>query len=190
MNSEIKKALQFAYKVHQTDQFQVRKGKDIPYLLHPLSVANRLSRIGARTEVIIAGMLHDTIEDSIEEKKVTKEEIEREFGANVAEMVNDVTEQDKSLPWTERKEAALNHIKNMKNDSLLVKTADVLDNLTDQIEDYKKIGERMFENYNASKEAQLIRYLRLVEEVEKAWGANPLLSDLKNAVTEVKRLWG
>jgi len=45
-------------------------------------------------------------------------------------MVNDVTEQDKGLPWVDRKMAAFNHINDMKKDSLLVKSADVLHNLS------------------------------------------------------------
>lgn len=152
MDQKIKKATEFAYQTHQIKQFQTRKGKLVPYILHPLSVANRLSRVNVGVDVLAAGILHDTIEDSIEGGKVTKEELEREFGSDVARMVNDVTEQDRGLVWTERKEAALNHISQMRNDALLVKSADVLDNLSDQIEDYKVVGNIMFENFSAAKD--------------------------------------
>ncbi|OGD98001.1 hypothetical protein A3A49_02095 [Candidatus Curtissbacteria bacterium RIFCSPLOWO2_01_FULL_38_11b] len=187
--SLIQKALKFAYKVHQIDQFQTRKGKAIPYILHPLSVANRLSRAGASGNEIIAGLLHDTIEDSTEKNKVAKEDLKKEFGSDVARMVNDVTEQDKALPWQERKEAALNHITNMQSDSMLVKSADVLDNLSDQIADYKVKGDEMFANFNAPKGKQLQRYRRLVDALEKAWPENPLLPDLKEKVGVVNKLW-
>ena len=185
----IPKATEFAYKAHQIDRWQTRKGKSVPYILHPLSVANRLSRVGAEVPVIAAGILHDTIEDSKETNKISKEDIEREFGADIARMVNDVTEQDRSLPWADRKAAALAHIPNMEQDSLLVKSADVLDNLSDQIEDYKVIGDKMFENFNASKKLQLDRYEKLTVALEKAWSENPLLPSLKETIAQVRRLW-
>lgn len=183
------KAFNFAYKVHQVDQFQIRKGKAVPYILHPLSVANRLSRIGASDEVIAAGILHDTIEDCKPYGSITKELLEKEFGVDVARMVNDVTEQDKSLPWDERKQAALDHVPQMQNDALLVKSADVLDNLADQIEDFKELGDKMFENFGATKEKQLDRYERLVEAFEKTWNENPILPSLKEAAALAKTLW-
>lgn len=185
----ISKAVDFAYKAHQIDQWQTRKGKSIPYILHPLSVANRLSRVDTGPEIIAAGILHDTIEDSVEENKVTKEILEQEFGIDIARMVNDVTEQDKSLPWAERKRAALAHIPNMKHDSIMIKSADVLDNLSDQIEDYKVLGDIMFESFNAPKKAQLERYVKLAEALEKAWPENPILPSLKESVAQAKSIW-
>ena len=185
-NSLIYKATQFAAKVHQ---HQTRKGKPIPYILHPLSVANRLSRVGASEVVIAAAILHDTIEDCTPYGSVSKELLEKEFGVNIARMVNDVTEQDKSFSWTQRKQAALDHIPKMDQDSLLVKSADVLDNLSDQILDYMNLGDKMFETYNATKDQQLDRYQKVIFALEKAWSENPILDSLKVAVAEAKNLW-
>jgi len=185
----ISKAVDFAYKAHQIDQFQTRKGKSIPYILHPLSVANRLSRVDSGLEIIAAGILHDTIEDSVEENKVTREILEQEFGIDISRMVNDVTEQDKSLPWEERKAAALAHIPDMQQDSLLVKSADVLDNLSDQIQDYKVLGDKMFENFNATKKQKLDRYEKLLSALEKAGPENPILPSLKESIAQAKSLW-
>jgi len=103
-------------------------------------------------------------------------------------MVNDVTEQNKSLTWTERKRLALEHIKDMRKESVYVKTADVLHNLTDQIEDIKKDGLDTFKRFNAPKEAQLERYQNLLKEIEKRNDDNPLLPQLRSAVEEFKRL--
>ncbi|MEX0621829.1 MAG: HD domain-containing protein [Candidatus Woykebacteria bacterium] len=188
MKQKIKLATSFAYKVHQVDRFQTRKGKEVPYILHPLSVANRLSRVGASQEIIMAGILHDTIEDSTEENKISKEDLVREFGEVIARMVNDVTEQDKRLPWEERKTAALAHIPNMQHDSLLVKSADVLDNLSDQIADYKVVGDKMFENFNAPLPEQKKMNQRRIEEIEKAWPQNPMLAELKDLQEKFQKL--
>ena len=65
--------------------------------MHPLSVGLILSQAGASEDTIVAGILHDTIEDCVPYGSVTKKTIENKFNANVARMVDDVTEKDKSL---------------------------------------------------------------------------------------------
>ena len=179
---KMQKAIAKAIQAHQG---QTRKGKSVPYITHPLSVGFILAKAGALEDVVIAGILHDTIEDS----DLTKTDIEKEFGEKVARIVNNVTEQDKSLPWVERKQQALEHIREMDNDSLFVKSADVLHNLTDQINDYKEVGDEMFNRFNAPKEAQLERIKKLVSSLGDAWPSNPLLPDIKLAYKEADKLW-
>lgn len=69
----IKKAIFFSVKTHEVYQKQKRKGKDIAYITHPLTVGLILARANAPEDVVIAGILHDTIEDSVDNKKVTRE---------------------------------------------------------------------------------------------------------------------
>lgn len=181
------KAINFATHVHKG---QTRKGKpDVPYITHPLTVGIILSKVRADEDVIVAGILHDTIEDCEPYGSITKEIIEKEFGKSVADIVNDVTEQDKSLPWAIRKQKAFEHIPQMSYGSLLVKSADQLHNISDQIEDYKKEGDAIFKRFNASKEKQLERYKKLIPAIETAWPDNPLLPDLKKAFSEIQVLW-
>lgn len=175
-------AIRFAIKAHGTD---TRKGKEEQYITHPLSVGLLLSSVGAEEDVVIAGILHDTIEDT----HVTYADIEKIFGKSIADMVNDVTEQDKGLPWGERKQLALAHIAHMSHGSLLVKTADVLHNMRDQIEDYKIEGDAMFRRFNAPKEAQRERYQKLVKELKKHSKNNPLLPTLERSLKELELLW-
>src|SRR3989344_218680 len=99
----IQKAIRFSIKTHEIYQKQKRKGKDIPYITHPLVVGLILARAGADEDIIVAGILHDTIEDSIPEKKVTKETLMERFGKNVAEIVVSVSESNKKLSLEERK---------------------------------------------------------------------------------------
>ncbi len=180
---KLQKATYLAIQAHNG---QVRKGKPVvPYITHPLTVGLILAKIGADENVIIAGILHDSIEDT----DVTKEKIKKEFGEEVCEMVDDVTEQDKTLPWDTRKRLAMEHIPHMNHGSLLVKSADLLHNLTDIIADYKKEGEEIFKIFHASKKMQLERYNNLISAIEKAWTENPLLPDLKKAQIEIGKLW-
>ncbi len=179
---KIQKAISTAITAHDD---QKRKGKEIPYIIHPLSVGLILAKTGASEDIIVAGILHDTIEDTT----LTKDYLEGEFGSNVARIVDDVTEQDKSLPWEKRKRLALEHVKHMQNDSLLVKSADVLHNMTDQISDYEKEGDKMFLRFNAPKEKQLLRYTKLIHELKLAWPKNPLIVDLEANLITLINAW-
>lgn len=77
----------------------------------------------------------------------------------------------------------------MENGSLLVKSADVLHNLEDQIKDYKKEGEAMWKKFNAPKSAQLERYEKLITAIAKRWPQNPLIRRLELGLDEIKQDW-
>lgn len=181
----LKKALRFATKTHEIYQKQKRKGKDIPYITHPLTVGLILARAGANEDVVIAGILHDTIEDSPSEKKVTKEMLAERFGENVAVLVDSVTEQDKSLSWEERKHAALAHITAFSNDMLLVKSADILANALEMIEDHNDYGDTVFDRFNASKDKILGHYVQAIETIVDKWPDSPLAADLREVKTSL-----
>jgi len=85
--SMIEKAYQFAYEAHK-DQ---RRKSGEPYIIHPLGVAIVLADLEMDKETIIGGLLHDVVEDT----KYTDEEIRREFGEDVALLVEGVTKLDK-----------------------------------------------------------------------------------------------
>lgn len=177
-NTKIRDAIRFATETHEIYQKQKRKGKDVPYITHPLTVGIILAQVGAEDDVIAAGILHDTIEDSIPEKKVTKERLEESFNKNIAELVLSVTEQDKRLSWEKRKKEALEHIKNFSNDSLLVKSADISSNISDLIDDYERDGEKTFECFNAPKEKVIKNYLQVIQTITECWQENPLKGEL------------
>ncbi len=83
--------LQRAYDVaEERHRGQLRKSGD-PYITHPLAVATILAELGMDTTTLVAALLHDTVEDT----GMTKEEIEAEFGPEVAHLVDGVTKLDK-----------------------------------------------------------------------------------------------
>lgn len=83
----IAKAYQYAEDLHQG---QYRQSGE-PYVMHPLTVAYILADMHADCDTICAGLLHDTLEDT----KITKEEIEENFNPSVAKLVNGVTKLSK-----------------------------------------------------------------------------------------------
>jgi len=183
----IHRAIEIAIKVHELDTKKKRKGKDIPYITHPLIVGMILARVTKDENIIAAGILHDTVEDCEPYGSITHEFLMKEFNSDVARMINDVTEQDKSLPWAERKRLAFEHIKVMLHDSLLVKSADVLHNLSELNDDLDKHGQSVFKKFNASKEDILRRYERLIPEIKKSWNENPLFADLKAGLSTLMK---
>ena len=82
-------ALQFAAKAHDG---QYRKQSNIPYITHPMMVGVFLQDANCSVDAIIAGYLHDTLEDT----DVTEDQIEKQFGSYVLELVKACSEPDKS----------------------------------------------------------------------------------------------
>lgn len=175
---KIRRAIKFASKTHNQYQQQTRKGKLIPYITHPLTVGIILSLAKAPEDVIVAGILHDTIEDSPKDKKTTPEMITERFGKDVTKLVLSVTEQNRDLSWEERKKEALTHIKKFSNNSLLVKSADVLANYSELVDDYNRYGDETFNRFNASKEEIIVHQLKVISAIATRWADNPLYRDL------------
>lgn len=185
---KIQHAIRFAIKTHEIYQKQKRKGKDVPYITHPLAVGLILAAAGSKEDIIIAGILHDTIEDSIGEKKVTKEMIVERFGENVYELVISVTEQNKSLSWEERKAEAIEHIKTFSNDSLLLKSADIICNVSETLSDYEKEGEAVFERFHTGKEKIIENHIKTLRAIMDKNPNNPLFEDMKVLLEKIKLL--
>ncbi|XP_011877427.1 PREDICTED: guanosine-3',5'-bis(diphosphate) 3'-pyrophosphohydrolase MESH1 [Vollenhovia emeryi] len=120
------KCANFAAEKHRS-----QRRKDVeqtPYINHPLGVANILIQEGLVFDpvVILAAILHDTVEDT----DTTFEEIEKEFGHKVCEVVREVTD-NKALSKTRRKQLQIEHAPNISHEAKLVKLADKLYNLRD-----------------------------------------------------------
>lgn len=79
----IKKAYEFSEKAHEG---QVRRSGE-PYIAHPLSVAAILASLSLDVSTVCTGLLHDTVEDT----DVTYEDLKKEFGENIAHLVDGVT---------------------------------------------------------------------------------------------------
>ena len=124
----ILKALRFAAEKHN-DQRR-KDSKSSPYINHPIGVTETLWRVGeVRDEtLLVAAILHDTIEDT----ETTSDEIEREFGKAVTDLVLEVTD-DKSLPKQTRKQLQIEHAPHKSHKAKLLKIADKINNIRDII---------------------------------------------------------
>ncbi len=185
---KIQKAVDLAIKTHEIDQKQKRKGKDIAYIAHPLTVGLILARVKASENVIIAGLLHDIIEDGLEDPGVAKQNIKDKFGEEVLDLVMSVSEKNKDLSWEERKKNFLKELKEFSQDSLLLKSADIINNLNEIVDDYEKDGDEMFSRFNAPKERVLGHKLEAIEIILNQYPDNPLARDLEKTAQRVKEI--
>lgn len=120
------RAIEFAAEKHRD---QRRKGVDAsPYINHPINVASMIANTGGVQDlpVLLAAILHDTIEDTC----TTKKELEMLFGSEVLNIVLEVTD-DKGLPKLERKRLQIEHSSHMTLAAKLVKLADKSANIRD-----------------------------------------------------------
>ena len=119
-------ALAFAADKHRT---QRRKDASAsPYINHPIALSNILLNEGGVEDerVLVAALLHDTLEDT----ETTAQELVRLFGKEIAELVLEVTD-DKALPKAERKRLQIEHAPHISRQAKLVKLADKICNLRD-----------------------------------------------------------
>lgn len=152
----IEKAIIFAAKAHAN---QVRKGTDIPYITHPYAVGMLLQKAKCSEEVIAAGILHDTLEDT----NTTYEDLVDTFGVRIANLVAAASENDKSLPWEARKQLTIEMLKNASIEEIQVAVADKLHNLRAIRADYSLFGEKLWERFNRGKREQHWYYAGFVK---------------------------
>ena len=156
------KAIEFAVKAHAG---QLRKGKDTPYITHPLSALVVASSITSDQEVLSAVVLHDTVEDT----EVTSEDIVREFGLRVAKLVlSDSEDKLEHLPaqssWQTRKQITVDEVATMTFDEQIVCIADKLANLREIAQDYAKLGDDLFTRFNQKDKSKHAWYYRSIWE--------------------------
>lgn len=151
----IEKALQVAAKAHD---HQYRKKTDIPYITHPVGVGMILMKAGYDEELITAGILHDTVEDTT----LTLEDIERIFGLKIAKIVEGCSEPDKTLPWEERKKHTIEYLKTAPIEIRVVVCADKLHNIQSINDDYEQIGEDVWTKFKRGKDKQKWYYTNVL----------------------------
>ena len=179
-------ALSYAAKLHQR---QGRKGTEVPYLSHLMSVSALVMEYGGSEEQAIAALLHDAVEDQGGRSVLVQ--IEKFFGSAVARIVEDCSDSlaedpGEKAPWRQRKEEYLAHLEDVSTSTLLVSCADKLHNLRSIIRDYDRMGEGLWQRFNASgPDAILWSYEALAEVYEQRLN-NPISIAYRQAVNHLK----
>lgn len=169
--ARLNQAIYFATERHAG---QFRKATDTPFIVHPMEVMTILAGMKSDTDLLIAGILHDTVEDT----ETTLEEIEALFGVEVARLVAEHSE-DKNLSWEERKEI---EYRDTCDASLRLKKlvlADKLANLRSIYRDYRDVGNELWNRFSAGAERQAWYYGKMTDA----------LSDLQNTEDAQEYYW-
>ena len=178
-------ALIFAARAHRD---QLRKGTDIPYIVHPVHVSVILIRHGFGEDLAIAGLLHDVIEDC----GISPEQIAAEFGAEVARLVEAVSETKAAngveLPWEQRKAEKLAHLHAGGPDVAALKAADAIHNARSIIADHQQVGAEIWGRFKRGADQTVGYYRALLEAVRAKLGDHPIVVELAAAVEELAGL--
>ncbi|MDT5003230.1 MAG: hypothetical protein QOJ24_406 [Mycobacterium sp.] len=189
LSGRFPKALVYAECKHHN---QVRKGGDIPYVGHLLSVASLVINDGGSEDQAIAALLHDAVED--QGGPSTLQEIRANFGEDVARIVEQCSdampeEGQEKQPWPERKQRYIDHLGEVGQDTLLVSVADKLDNARSMLRDYHTHGAALWDRFNRKNpQDHLWYYDKLLAAYRQRGLDSWMVDELGRVVGELKRL--
>lgn len=173
--NRIEEAIELAAIAHNG---QLRKGTNTPYISHPFAVGLMLMDAGCSETVVIAGILHDTVEDT----ELTLASIRKDFGADVADIVEGCSE-NKALKWTARKTERIEALKTATTEVCIVTCADKLHNLRTVFSEYEDIGETIWERFHGGYDAQSWYYCSILNSLNVHRKANTI-AECENNTSE------
>lgn len=193
-SDRINHALAFAAKHH--DQ-QVRKGTRLPYLTHPANVAIILTSYGRDETTVVAGILHDVIEDCVT-KDYTREMLEQriasKFGADVLDTVMAVTHRkhgDDGEEFTpeEKKQDYLDRLGKASERALWVCAADKLHNANSILSDLQRTiqPDSIWSRFKVGQAGTVRWYRNVHERLRELRFDAPIMAELEKAVAALER---
>ena len=193
-SDRINHALAFAAKHH--DQ-QVRKGTRLPYLTHPANVAIILTAYGCDETTVVAGILHDVVEDCVT-KNFTREMLEQriatKFGAEVLETVLAVThrklgDDGDELSSEEVRQGYLLRLEDAGERARWVCAADKLHNASSILSDLRRTiqPDSVWGRFKAGKEGTVRWYRSVYDRLRELKFEAPIMPELERTVRELER---
>lgn len=179
---KLKNAINFASKKHED---QKRKILDYPYISHPLSVLFIISHHTNNEDVLVASVLHDTVEDT----DTTFEEIENKFGKQVRDIVDLLTEDKSIVDKDVRKNKQLERFKDADNNVLLIKMADIINNFCDiliVLENFPK--EEYLKVFGGNIKNKILNSEKRLSTIKKVWLDNPLIEEAEERFKDYKNM--
>jgi GTP pyrophosphokinase len=180
-------ALIYAVRLH-ADQRRKGAGR-IPFINHLMAVAANVAEYGGDETQVIAGLLHDAVEDQGGRPRL--DDIRRAFGDEVARLVEACTDtfEDPKPPWRGRKEAYLAHLREAPESVLLVSAADKLHNARTIVADLRREGLACFDTFKGGRDGTLWYYSTLVS-VFLERGPRDLAEELARTVHTMRQVAG
>lgn len=173
---------------------QVRKGSvPLPYTTHLFAVAMILMDYTKEEDIIIAALLHDTLEDT----DYTAEELQDDFGGEVRKYVEALTEpsdtQDRNYTWKERKQAYAKHLRKAPKEALLIAAADKIHNMRSMVEEYYDDHPRFMSEFEGKLEDRVMMYQDISNAINRGLESeiieefNHVFDEYKNFITSAQK---
>jgi (p)ppGpp synthase/HD superfamily hydrolase len=192
------KALKLASFAHEG---QKRKGKNpAPYISHPVFVGMELLRLGYYEDTVMAGILHDTLEDGFPnlERSVVKDMIRNKFGDRVLNLVDAVTEpkdpnttkEEKRRTWEPRKKAYLEQLKSASPEARAIACLDMYANMLELKQTLEEEGLDALKLFNVDMEKKFKHWqeeLDLFAE-DKNYPHSKIITEMKNILKDIQEL--
>lgn len=191
LSPRINNAIKLAAHLHRN---QTRKDANkTPYISHLFAVATLISTVTDDEDIIIGGMMHDSLEDV---PFYTYDMLVSDCGARVAQIVAHVTEpldankgENEQLPWLTRKEKYLENLRSGGAESALVSTADKIHNTESFLEDMARDGEAFTSRFHSSFRNKIWFHDQVLSIVtEKLGESHPLVVRLALSTEEFRKL--
>lgn len=176
--SLVDKATQFIALKHEG---QYRRGLEIPYSTHLFGVARILKKAKYQENVVVAGLLHDIFEDS----DATEQEVKDMFGEDILTLVKAVSEPDKSMPWRQRKQQAIDAIRFLEEEELAIALAEKIQNLNSMVYVIERLGDQAWYSFSANKNEQHWFYEQYFEEAKRYHPEAKLLAELEDSLKKL-----
>ena len=180
----VERAIQFAVFAHAGTK---RKGKERPYILHPIEAMTIAAGLTEDEEVLAAAVLHDVVEDT----NLNGEDIEREFGPRIralvlAESEDKMKELSAASSWKLRKQATINHLAGLDRNAKIICLGDKLSNIREIGRDYRLLGDALWECFNQKDKQEHGWYYRSVcDLLEAEFGPVPEIREYREHLREI-----
>lgn len=191
----INHAFAFAAKHHDR---QVRKGTKLPYLTHPANIAVILTRYGCDGQTVVAGILHDVIEDCIRDgytREMLEQRIGDKFGNRVLETVLAVTyrrydDDGVELSGEERKADYLERLSQASEEARWVCAADKVHNASTILSDLRRTvdPETIWGRFGGGRAATVRWYRSVFERLRELGFTAPIMTELDRASSELEAI--
>jgi (p)ppGpp synthase/HD superfamily hydrolase len=175
----IEKAVRISASAHKD---QIRKGDDLPYIIHPFMVALKLAKHNFPDTVIAAALTHDVLEES----DFLEDRLKDELGQEVWEIVKAVTNDD-SLPWEEKKKNYVEAIRRGPEGAKAVAVADKIHNLESLMIAYREKGPELWKRFNRGREQKLWFENEVLKMLKETW-QHPLIDEYQHLLDQEKEL--
>lgn len=189
LTHRLQEAISTASRLHR-DQTRYDKDKT-PYITHLIGVMILLSSATHDEDVLIAGLLHDALEDVPEFKP---EDLEQKFGTRVKDIVMGVTEEFKlqGIPrpsWKEEKDRYLANLRNSGDESLMVSLADKIQNTRSLIELIAIAGGGELTQFSSGHDERMWFHNEVLKLGEERLGEDHILvEELRVEIEEMKKV--